>query len=315
MYFILRVLLFQFALTNAVWPAEKYFGYSDYQIITDRSFRADRYFQRVAQHGVNFQRMWVTGYSNAARDVDELMPFSRRGNQYRLSAINPKYLKRLKEVMDQARAHNQRVMLTLFDHWSLARVFPKTPWYYKNNHERLLDRPFPNFYSVDDTKLNRIQENLVREIVRSTKHFNPIYEVMNEAAGADCARISVWHEKVASWILDEFPEAEIAVNLMQECAEVLNAGWVSIISFHQNVWDKRGICESIENYPEKHVIIDTDGAWEVRDDNALVKTWLDETLRCGGSFNHKDNIYKLDSEFLQLYREARRIQRNDAITE
>jgi hypothetical protein len=53
------------------------------------------------------------------------------------------------------------------------------------------------------------------------------------------------------------------------------------------------------------VIIDTDGAWEVRDDNRLVKTWFDEALRCGGSFNHKDNIYDLDTEFLQLYTDGR----------
>ncbi len=283
---------------------ETYLGYSDYHIITDRNFRADKYFLVMAEHGVNFQRIWVTGYSGSARNVDELMPFVRRGNKYRLSEISPVYRKRLTDVMQQAESHDLRVMLTLFDHWSLRKVFEHTPWHFKNNEERLLKRALPDFYDVENKKLMRIQENLVREIVRETKRFDPIYEIMNEAGSADCSQLNKWHEMVASWILEEEPDAEIAVNPKPDCGQILNAAWVDIISFHQNAWDTYGICPSIQQYPEKHVIIDTDGAWEIRDDNRLVKRWLAESLRCGASFNHKDDIYQLDRQLLRHYREV-----------
>jgi hypothetical protein len=302
LHFILTFLFFQFGLAARAQTAEKFLGYSDYQIITDRNFKADRYFERLAEHGVNFQRIWVLGYSHSAKEVDELMPFVKKGSRYRLSEINPQYLARLENVLKAAEHHNLRVMLTLFDHWSLSRVFRQTPWHPRNNHERLLQDPLPSFYSLDKPQLQRVQKNLVKQIVRQSKRFHPVYEIMNEAAGANCKELAGWHDQVASWILEEFPEAEIGVNLKPECGEVLNADWVDIISFHQNIWEKNGICPSIQKYPEKHVIIDTDGAWEVRDDNSLVQTWLDEALRCGGSFNHKDNIYELDREFLQLYK-------------
>ena len=283
---------------------ETYLGYSDYQIITDSDFRADKYFLSMAEHGVNFQRIWVTGYSGSARKIDELMPFARRGNKYRLSEISPVYRERLNEVMEQAKSHDLRVMLTLFDAWSLRKVFWQTPWYFKNSEERLLRRPFPAFYDLDNKKLMGIQENLVREIVKETKNFDPIYEIMNEASGANCNQLTKWHEKVASWILEESPDAEIAVNPNIECSGILEADWVDIISFHELTWNSYGICQSIQRYPDKHVIIDTDGAWEIRDNNRLVKRWLAESLRCGGSFNHKDNIYELDRQLLRHYREV-----------
>ena len=303
-HFMLRMTLFQFALALIAVPllAETYIGYSDYQIITDVTFPADRYFRMMQGHGVNFQRIWVTGYSDVAIKFQELMPFVRQGNRYRLSDINPEYRKRLTTVLEQAREHDQRVMLTLFDHWSLRHGFEKTPWFAKNNHERLLKNALPDFYNIRDKKLMRIQEHFVREIVRSTKDFNPIYEIMNESGSATCDVVSVWHKKVASWIQEEAAEADIAVNLKQECTDVLYAGWVDFISFHHNIWGRYGICKAIQKYPEKHVIIDTDGAWEVRDDNRLVKDWLAETQSCGASFNHKDDIYDPDQELLRHYR-------------
>ncbi len=299
---ILIVLLFQFAIGAPLF-GETYLGYSDYQIITDPEFRADKYFLSMSEHGVNFQRIWVTGYSGAARKFNELMPFVRRGNKYRLSQISPAYRKRLTEVMEQAESHDLRVMLTLFDHWSLRKAFQDTPWFFKNNEERLLKRPLPNFYDVENRKLMRIQENLVREIVKETKRFDPIYEIMNEAGSADCSQLAKWHEQVAFWILEESPDAEIAVNPKPECSTILNAEWADILSFHEGAWKTYGICKLIKQFPDKHVIIDTDGAFEVRDDNKLVKRWLAESSRCGGSFNHKDDIYELDRVLLRHYRE------------
>ena len=299
--------MFQFTLSASSVDADRYLGYSDYHIITDRNFNPGPYLQSMAENGVNLQRIWITGYSGSARDVDEVMPFTQRGKKYQLTArLNPQYLRRLERVMKLADQYGQRVMLTMFDRWSLAREFQSTPWFHKNNHEKLLKNALPDFYSLKNKKLMRIQEALVRTIVRNTKEFNPIYEVMNEAAGANCQQLSEWHGRVSSWILDEFPSAEIGVNLLQECPQILDASWVDIVSFHQNVWEKQGICESVRNYPQKHVIIDTDGAWKVRDDNRLVKEWLQEAISCGGSFNHKDNIYEIDREFLQLYREQTR---------
>ena len=295
-------------------PRERYLGYSDYQIITDTAFRADRYFETMAAHGVNFQRIWVTGYSDIAVKFEELMPFVKRRGKYRLARINPAYMKRLVTVMEQAQSHDQQVMLTLFDHWSLARGFAKTPWYYKNNHERLLRNAFADFYNVQDRKLMKIQQNLVTEIVRATKGFDPIYEIMNEAAGTKCGPLAAWHEQVASWILEESPEARIAVNVNDECPEILNAGWVNIISFHHRTWQRDGICKAIQKHPDKHVIIDTDGAWEVRDDNRLVKDWFAESRSCGASFNHKDDIYRPDRELLEHYREiVKKVEKKPAL--
>jgi hypothetical protein len=306
LYFIPALLLFQFAIPLPGGGAQTrptYLGYSDYQIITDISFPVEQYFRIMASHGVNFQRIWVTGYSDAAVKFEELMPFARRRERYQLSKISPSYIERLLTVMREADDYNQQVMLTLFDHWALARRFAKTPWYFRNNQERLLQRAFPDFYNIRDRKLMKVQENLVREIVRSTARFDPIYEIMNEAGGANCETLAGWHERVASWILKESPGARIGVNLGPECGQILNAGWVDVISFHQNSWERHGICGAVKRYPDKQIIIDTDGAWEIRDDNRLVRKWLAESASCGASFNHKDDIYHLDRELLEQYRE------------
>lgn len=297
---MLTILLFQFVAVP-VFCAETYIGYSDYQIVTDINFPADHYFQKMSQSGVNFQRIWAIGYSGVEPSFKERMPFVRERGKYRLDQIDERYLQRLRSVLQDAEQHNQRVMLTLFDHWSLTGVFPKTPWFYKNNYQRLLKRSLPEFFNVENLKLINIQENYVREIVAASKDFDPIYEIMNEAGGAPCDQIAEWHQKVASWILSESKDAEIAVNVNNNCSEMLDADWVDIISLHHANWKEHGICASAKQYPEKQIIIDTDGAWKIRGDNRLVRRWLREALDCGVSFNHKDDIYDLDTELLRIY--------------
>jgi hypothetical protein len=146
-----------------------------------------------------------------------------------------------------------------------------------------------------------IQENYVREIVRATKDFNPIYEIMNEAGGAKCSPLGKWHNQIASWILSESPDAEIAININNDCQEILTSSWVDIISLHHGNWGEDGICASTKKFPEKQIIIDTDGAWKIRGNNRLVRRWLREALACGASFNHKDDIYNPDWELLKIY--------------
>jgi hypothetical protein len=299
--FILTILCFQFAIITAI-NAQPYLGYSDYQIITDKNFHAGAYFRKMSDQGVNFQRIWALGYSGTAKKFDELLPFVLTNGKYQLRSIEPRYLQRLNEVLEEAQTYDQRVMLTLFDHWALAAQFYKTPWYHKNNHERLVLPGKRDFFDVTDKKLTGIQENYVRTIVRTTRGFNPIYEIMNEAGGPSCEGLTKWHERVASWILDEAPDAEIALNITPECSELLNSPWVDVISFHHSQWNQRGICNLTKKYADKLVIIDTDGGWRYRDDNKLVKKWMNEAFACGASFNHKDDIYDLDRQFLNLYR-------------
>lgn len=295
--------MFQFL--PAATAETAYLGYSDYQIVTDPGFDAEEYLIATQSYGVNFQRIWVTGYSNAGGRIDERMPFIERDGKYALLELDPAYLDRLTNVLTLARKHGQRVMLTLFDHWSLSTIFERTPWHYRNNHERALKKGIPDFYSIKDRKLTRIQERFVRQIVSATKEFEPIYEIMNEAGGANCRILHRWHAKVAGWILEEDPDAELAVNLMQECDAVLTADWVDVISYHAGSWLDPGICATVRQSPGKNVIIDTDGAWKIRHDNDLVRSWLLETVKCGASFNHKDDIYKPDLEILKFYRAIR----------
>jgi len=294
--------LFQFIGISGVF-AGTYLGYSDYQIVTDFRFPAEPYFRKMSESGVNFQRIWVLGYSGVEKKFDELLPFVIENDTYRLDQIEPRYIERLKNVLALAEKHHQRVMLTLFDNWSLGSVFPRTPWYYKNNGQRLQLNGRKDFYSVRNRKLIRLQENYVRRIVAATRDFLPIYEIVNEGGGANCEQLGEWHQSVASWIQSEFPEAEIAVNTSSDCPQVLDAPWVKVISFHHSSWSRNGICSYVEKYPDKEIILDTDGGWRFRDDNKLVKSWLSEAMSCGASFNHKDDIYKLDLELLNVYQD------------
>lgn len=304
---------FSIALLLILHPAfsqtiPSYIGYSGYQIVTDFSFDADQYFAKMRESGVNLQRIWVLGYSNGADEIAETMPFARVGKKYDLKTLNPAYLKRLDLVLREARQHNQEVMLTLFDHWSLATadVFPKTPWFYKNNTDHLLRKPFPKFYDLHDRRLRTIQNDLVNEIVRVAAKYSPIYEIMNEAGSADCATLQRWHKQIADWIRESDPDARIAVNIRNSCDNVINQEWVDVVSFHGDEWQRAGICKLAERYNDrKTVIIDTDGAWKVRHDNGLVRDWLKQTLSCGASFNHKDDIYNLDREALSIFKQAR----------
>ena len=257
---------------------------------------------------VNFQRIWILGYSGTASQIAETLPFQRKGSRYKLRQLRPDYLQRMQAVLQAAQNNGQQVMLTLFDHWSLATpgIFPQTPWYFKNNTDRLLKQPFPDFFDLKNRKLMEIQKNYVQKIVSGAQRYSPIYEIMNEAAGSDCGVLSAWHQRVTQWIHGVDADARIAVNLMADCPEILHAPWVNVVSFHGNDWSKKGICPLAKSYSDKIVVIDTDGAWKTRNDNVLVSDWLDQARSCGASFNHKDDIYMPDLEVLQLIRESPR---------
>src|SRR5207247_2200010 len=135
-------------------------------------------------------------------------------------------------------------------------IFPQTPWYFKNNTDRLLKQAFPDFFNLNNRKLREIQKKYVRTITAAARPYHPIYEIMNEAAGVGCADLAAWHQRVGQWIHEVDPDARIAVNLMADCPEILLAPWVDIISFHGNDWTKNGICPLAKRFSEKIVIID-----------------------------------------------------------
>jgi hypothetical protein len=118
---ILSILLFQFVVLSSA-TGQTYLGYSDYQIATDTNFSAEPYFQKMSEAGVNFQRIWVLGYSGVEPSFDELMPFVLDQGKYRLDQIEPAYIRRLRNVLTQAQKYDQRVMLTLFDQEFLKRL-------------------------------------------------------------------------------------------------------------------------------------------------------------------------------------------------
>jgi hypothetical protein len=294
-----------------LYGEEPYIGYSDYQIVTNKKFDASSYFQKMQQSGVNLQRIWVLGYSNTSSNIKEQMPFRKERRNYNLNELDPEYLQRLQTVMEEAKQNGQTVMLTLFDRWSMgdAALFSRTPWYYKNNTDKLLQKPFPTFYDLSDPKLVAVQKNLVQGIVKATAEFHPIYEIMNEARWPDCKIITEFHNRVAKWILESDPDATIAVNVLGSCTAVYKQDWVDLISLHASDWMKDGICPTITQYRDlgKPILIDTDGAFKTRVDNVLVRKWVQETLSCGGWFNHKDDIYQLDTEALSAFREERQL--------
>jgi Cellulase (glycosyl hydrolase family 5) len=297
------------SLASALNAQPRYVGYSSYQIITDFSFRPRPYFALMQANGVNFQRIWVLGFSGTAPKIREELPFVMENGKYNLRQIRPEYVRRMQNVLQAAQENHQQVMLTLFDHWSLAarNIFPQTPWYFKNNTEGLLKSPFPDFFNLRRPKIVEIQKSFVQQIVNATQKYQPIYEIMNEAAGTSCADLATWHERVAQWIHESDPDARIAVNFLVDCPQILNAQWVDIVSFHGNDWMKKGICPLARSGREKIVIIDTDGAWMTRGDNRLVRQWFREARSCGASFNHKDDIYEPDQEVLEIFREAWRL--------
>jgi hypothetical protein len=302
------LLLFLFSCAIYSFQEKPYIGYSDYQIITDTRFDVNAYFETMQADGVNLQRIWVLGYSNTS-SFRERMPFRKVGRKYNLEELDPVYLKRLQSIIAMAQQYDQRVLLTLFDRWSMTDIakFVRTPWYYENNTNKLLMNPFPEFYDLSNQKLVAVQKNLVQTIVRTTAEYKPIYEIMNEARWSDCKTLLNWHRQVAEWILELDPGATIAVNIGSNCPSILKADWVDLISLHGTQWLESGICETVEKYRnfDKPILIDTDGVFKQRVDNHLVKEWLKEALECGASFNHKDDIYRLDVEALTIFKEER----------
>jgi hypothetical protein len=303
---ILATLIF----TSPAFSAVTHIGYSDYHVLSDPSFDVENYFKEMRSYGVTLQRLWVIGYSNVTFR-DERMPFVKTDGKYDLTKLDPEFMARLRKVLELAKRYDQKVMLTLFDRWTLSHEdnFKKTPWYYTNNHQRLLRNSLPDFHDIRNAKLMAIHENYVRSIVAATREFHPIYEIMNEARlrGDDsCKPVIRWHNHVARWIRAEDPAAEIAINVGQDCSNIYTANWIDIISLHYGQWEN-GICDAIDQLKRfnKQVIIDTDGAFKERHDNRLVKRWLQQSLQCGAWFNHKDEIDDLDREALEIFRNTR----------
>src|SRR6185437_16801787 len=92
-YFRRSLMVFQFCvillLAGNLAAQPVYFGYSNYQIITDPEFRYTPYFTLMKANGVNFQRIWILGYSGSAPEIAEALPFQLKGRRYKLRQLRP----------------------------------------------------------------------------------------------------------------------------------------------------------------------------------------------------------------------------------
>jgi hypothetical protein len=297
-------------------------GYGDYHPLTDPTIDIPALLDLLADHGINFYRVWAHGYSNVGgapgRDV---LPFRFSGGKYDLTKWNAAFFDRLAQFCDSAKARGMIIELSLFDHWAMysAQNFASNPWNAANNVNGLVvgETPFPAFYDTGDAKLMQIQRGYVEKIVAETKDYgNVFYEIMNEAGHADDATIAAWHQTVGGWIKTASSGALTSATADEP---TYAKGKVDIIALHYDDW--RGQADACDHGPGniaptvdyfrktygKPVIIDDDGAWHkdcagviVREDNKRLKTWVEAVTAADAHFNHKDLIPDLDIEAVDI---------------
>ena len=313
-------------------------GSSDYHVITAAAFDRLAYLDAVASYGINFQRMWICGYSRVGEGTwmsGELQPYKidhYDGGKpiYDLTQWNQEYFDRLHAVAERCFQRGIIMQITLFDHWSLYHSggdapFSKHVWHGGpggNNINNVLTGAVgvPGVYQIFSTypnlnQLGTIEKGYVRKIANELKGYdNVLYEIMNEARDSTGAlELRRWHYKVAEWIKEVKPSALVNVNPGEHRDNVYTLVNIDVVALHYGEWEEPDYGpDNIDNVLSsyfgtygKPIIIDDDGAWgddgtghPIRDNNARVNSWANAAISHGGHFNHKDSITDLDTEAL-----------------
>jgi hypothetical protein len=177
--------------------------------------------------------------------------------------------------------------------------------------------------------VGRIQRNLVYKIMSVAKNYpNVFFEIMNETrtAGAGTnTEMANWTKAIITWVraTGNNPSALVSVSVDESVSAATDPKFTSVekailgipsidmISLHHGEWrngpndpSPNAICTAINKYSKprsvggfgRSVIIDTDGAKTLRENNTIVSNWLNATMNCTGipkgvaHFNHKDFI-------------------------
>lgn len=199
-------------------------GYSGFDAAVNPHVDLEQYFAAMQQHGLNLQRTWAVQSSLRGR----LSVFARDQEapvRYDLSAIDPDFFQRVRQVIALAAHHGVVVQLCLFappqcqpqsgewehDPWNAANNsngciepgrYPSDAWV----HEFYFNAPRdagPVRRQSTDAALYHLQKDFVQSLVMATcEYWNVIYEIANEArcySGVPQQGV-VWHQEVAEWV-------------------------------------------------------------------------------------------------------------------
>lgn len=227
-----------------------------YGALLNLDFDFRTYFAELEQNGLNHTRIFAGTYRELAgshgiadntlapADNRFLAPWKRSdqpgyfvgGNKFDLTAFNPDYFQRLKELMTEARNRGIVVEFNFFCPLYGDGEWNGSPFNPANNVNGLGNCPREEILSLKHPQLLAVQEEFVKAVVRELNSFdNLYYEICNEPYIRKVP--DDWQRKIVRTIRDAestLPHRHlISLNIANGAAKVeLAPEGVSILNFH-----------------------------------------------------------------------------------
>jgi hypothetical protein len=172
-----------------------------YGAVLNRDFDYRRYFETLASYGFNLTRTFTGAYCEppgAFKIQDNTLapakgrlvcPWARSdtpgyangGNKFDLTRWDPDYFDRLRDMVARADRHGIVVELVFFCPFYRDEMWVLSPMNAANNVNGIGKLRREEVYTLKDRELTRVQDAMVRKIVRELARFdNLYYEICNE---------------------------------------------------------------------------------------------------------------------------------------
>jgi len=171
-----------------------------YGAVLNKSFDYVKYFDTLAEYGLNYTRIYPGGYVESENqwfadgdilgpsDKDLIVPWARSnvpgyvkgGNKFDLNKWDPEYFARLRNFLAEANKRNIIVEICFFN-CMYEKYWPCSPLNRDANIQGIGDCDYVAFQTLENEPLVREQTKYIEKIITETNDFdNIIYEFVDE---------------------------------------------------------------------------------------------------------------------------------------
>ena len=223
-----------------------------YGAVLNQDFDYETYLAELEKHDLNLTRTFAGTYAESwGEGWNTLNPAAGRfitpwarsdssgyadgGNKFDLSEWNPRYFRRLRDFLSEARDRGVMVELVLFcvmygdSQWQLC------PMNARNNINGIGDVGRKEFFDMENDKLIRAQVRVARKIAREVKDFDNVYlELCNEPYFANGPELGdPWNDRMVEAIRSVTDDHMIALNVANNWQKVEKVPeGISLLNFH-----------------------------------------------------------------------------------
>lgn len=287
-----------------------------YGAVLNLDFDYGPYLDELQTHGLNLTRTFsgayceppgafsITGNTLAPREGRLICPWARSsepgyangGNKFDLEQWDPAYFDRLKDFVAEAGKRGVVVELVLFCPFYEDSMWDLSPMKASNNVNGIGQMPRTEVYTLEHPELLKVQDAMVRKIVRELNEFDNVYfEICNEPYFGGVT--GQWQDHIIKTIVEtekDLPRKHlIARNIANGSQKITDPHpAVSIFNFHYATPPTA----VRENYGLNRVIGDDETGFKGSEDVTYRREGWEFILAGGGIYSNLDYSFTPEHE-------------------